>query len=101
MASLVGAMLADELGHWPGFESGTMLAEPGPGANEDADQFTFGFPEVSQQFAFFFRSEEVGGKNRGGRHARCFFHFGLACTTTCLHGRLSLQLEACQSRVAS
>src|SRR5262245_29917860 len=58
------AVIADELRHWPRFMNGTMSAEFREVADQVLDEFCLTFPEGGKKLAFFFGSEEIGGKDR-------------------------------------
>ncbi len=90
IARIVGAVVTNELGHGPGFQGWPMLPEPGETADQNPDQFALDLPEICQQLAFFLGREQIGRKDGGRRHDRCFFGHRLAFTTSRLHGCLSV-----------
>jgi hypothetical protein len=65
-AGCFGAIIADELSHWPGFEWRSGIAEVGEVAEQNANQFVFAVPEVGEQLAFFFGCQQIRGKSSNG-----------------------------------
>ena len=64
---MIFAVFADELCHWPRFTHGRAVrSQVWEVANERLHEVLLAIPEIREQFAFFFGSEEVGGK-RGER----------------------------------
>jgi len=61
LAAFIRAVLANELGHRPGFEwrpTRTEFIREVP--DHHADKFTLAVPEAGQQVPFFFGREQVG-----------------------------------------
>src|SRR5439155_411871 len=52
IASIVAAMVADELGHGPGFMGGLVLPQPGKMTYQLADKLGLDFPETGEQTSF-------------------------------------------------
>src|SRR6266542_2155897 len=70
-SGLAVAVIPNKLSHGPGLEGRPMSTEAWKMANEDADQLALALPEARQQLTFFFGSQQVRGKDRGGRGLRC------------------------------
>ncbi len=65
LAGFSVAVIADELGHRPGFQGRPMSTKPREMPYQDADQLTLTLPEGRQQLAFFFRGEQIGREDGG------------------------------------
>jgi hypothetical protein len=89
LAGLSVAVVADELGHRPGFQRRPVLAQPRKVPDQHTNQLALAIPEIRQQLALLFGGEQVRGKDGRGGEGSSIPVRRLALATSRLHGRLS------------
>jgi hypothetical protein len=89
-ASLVRAMFANELSHWPRLERRTASAQVvGEMAEQHPNQLALAIPEAGEQLSFFFGREQVGRESRQCGFGNNFGRLSGSLTPGGLHGGLS------------